>query len=170
MVTWQSGMPARASSALRFAPCSLLFGFPSMRSSQRKSRRKIGYSQSSRAAIRASKISPRAPRARLRRGKEYCHRVSICRGQRRPIPTLAAELVQLNVDEHRYGSPQRTRAAKNATKTIPIVMASDATLSGTGLSLLARPGGNITGLVNLLAGLSGKRLELLKEAIPGSHG
>ena len=61
-----------------------------------------------------------------------------------------------------------TRAAKNATKTIPIVMASDADPVGNGfVASLARPGGNVTGLVNLLAGLSGKRLELLKEAIPG---
>ena len=61
-----------------------------------------------------------------------------------------------------------TRAAKNATKTIPIVMGSDADPIGNGfIASLARPGGNITGLTNLITGLSGKRLQILKEAIPG---
>jgi putative ABC transport system substrate-binding protein len=61
-----------------------------------------------------------------------------------------------------------TRAAKNATKAIPIVMASDADPVGTGhVASLARPGGNITGLTTFAIGLSGKRLEILREAIPG---
>src|SRR4030095_10556032 len=58
---------------------------------------------------------------------------------------------------------------KNATKTIPIVMASDGDPVGNRfVGSLARPGGNITGLTNLLAGLSGKRLEVLRDAIPGT--
>jgi ABC-type uncharacterized transport system substrate-binding protein len=84
------------------------------------------------------------------------------------VPKLAAELVQLNVEIIVTDGTNVTRAARNATKTIPIVMASDADPVGNGfVASLARPGGNVTGLVNLLAGLSGKRLELLKEAIPG---
>jgi ABC-type uncharacterized transport system substrate-binding protein len=84
------------------------------------------------------------------------------------VPKLAAELVQLNVEIIVTDGTNVTRAARNATKTIPIVMASDADPVGNGfVASLARPGGNVTGLVNLIAGLSGKRLELLKEAIPG---
>ena len=89
-------------------------------------------------------------------------------GKEDRVPKLAAELVQLNVEIIVTDGTNVTRAAKNATKTIPIVMASDADPVGNGfVASLARPGGNVTGLVNLLAGLSGKRLEILKEAIPG---
>ena len=60
-----------------------------------------------------------------------------------------------------------TRAAKEATTTIPIVMAQDPDPVGNGfVASLARPGGNITGLSSLIADLSGKRLELLKEILP----
>ena len=84
------------------------------------------------------------------------------------LPNLAAELVRLNVEIIVTDGTNVTRAAKNATKTIPIVMASDADPIGNGfIASLARPGGNITGLINLLTGLSGKRLEVLKETIPG---
>ena len=88
-------------------------------------------------------------------------------GKEELVPKLAAELVQSNVEIIVTDGTSVTRAAKNATKTIPIVMASDADPVGNGfVASLAHPGGNVTGLVNLLAGLSGKRLELLKEAIP----
>jgi putative tryptophan/tyrosine transport system substrate-binding protein len=84
------------------------------------------------------------------------------------LADLAGELVRLKVDVIVTDGALVTRAAKNATKTIPIVMASDADPIGRGYIVsLARPGGNITGLTNLVTGLSGKRLELLKEAIPG---
>ena len=84
-------------------------------------------------------------------------------------PELAADLVRLKGDIILVaGGTQPTRAAKNATKTIPIVM--------TGLGLdpvkaglvesLARPGGNVTGLTTLNSEIGGKRLELLKEAVP----
>jgi putative ABC transport system substrate-binding protein len=85
------------------------------------------------------------------------------------FPELAAELVRLKV----YiivvsgGDPQ-TQAAMNATKTIPIVMLGagvDPVKAGL-IESLARPGGNVTGLTNLAGELSGKRLELLKEAVP----
>jgi ABC-type uncharacterized transport system substrate-binding protein len=81
---------------------------------------------------------------------------------------LAAELVHLNVEVIVTDGTDMTRAAKNATMTIPIVMASDGNPIENGfVASLARPGGNITGLTNLLSELSGKRLEVLKEAIPG---
>jgi putative ABC transport system substrate-binding protein len=85
------------------------------------------------------------------------------------LPELAAELVRLKVDIIVAAGPNRTiQTAKNATKTIPIVMigyGSDPVEAGF-VESLARPGGNITGLTNLQIELSGKRIELLKEAVP----
>jgi len=83
------------------------------------------------------------------------------------LPALAAELVRLKVDVIVTGGPQSTRAAKEATVTIPIVMAFDNDPVGNGfVASLARPGGNITGLSTLYPEISGKQLELLKEIVP----
>ena len=83
------------------------------------------------------------------------------------LPVLAAELVRLKVDVIVTGGSGATRPAKEATSTIPIVMAQDPDPVGNGfVASLARPGGNITGLSTLSPELSGKRLELLKEIIP----
>jgi len=82
-------------------------------------------------------------------------------------PALAAELVRLKLDVIVTGGPQSTRAAKEATITIPIVMAFDNDPVGNGfVASLARPGGNITGLSTLYPEISGKQLELLKEIVP----
>ena len=83
------------------------------------------------------------------------------------LPALAADLVQSKVDVIVTGGPASTRPLKEATSTIPIVMAQDPDPVGNEfISSLARPGGNITGLSTLAPELSGKRLELLKEIIP----
>ena len=83
------------------------------------------------------------------------------------MPSLVAELVQLKVDVVVVSALPAIRAAKQATKTIPIVMVTTQDPVATGLvDSLARPGGNITGLTRLTRDLSGKRLELLKEAVP----
>src|SRR5215475_11750499 len=90
-------------------------------------------------------------------------------GKRDRAPELAAELVRLKVDIIVVASgDQWIRAAKNATKTIPIVMMGQGTdpVSAGHVESLARPGGNVTGLTNLNRELGGKRLELLKEAVP----
>jgi putative tryptophan/tyrosine transport system substrate-binding protein len=82
-------------------------------------------------------------------------------------PSLVAELVQLKVDVLVVGGPGGLSAAKQATKTIPIVIVTQADPVGSGyIDSLARPGGNITGLTRLTRELSGKRLELLKEVVP----
>jgi putative ABC transport system substrate-binding protein len=79
----------------------------------------------------------------------------------------AAELVRLKVDVIVTGGATDTRAAKEATSTIPIVMTNDNDPVGTGMvASLARPGGNITGLASLSPELRGKLLELLKEILP----
>ena len=83
------------------------------------------------------------------------------------LPALAAELVSLKVDIIVTAGPSVTRAAKEATNTIPVVMAFDSDPVGNGfVASLARPGGNITGLATFAPELSGKRLELLKEVVP----
>ena len=85
----------------------------------------------------------------------------------RRLPELAAELVRLKVDVILCSSTPPVLAAKKATNTIPIVMASSGDAVATGLvASLARPGGNITGLTTLSAELAGKRLEILKEIVP----
>jgi putative ABC transport system substrate-binding protein len=83
------------------------------------------------------------------------------------LPGLAAELVRLKVDIIVSGGPTATRSVKEATSTIPIVMAFDNDPVGSGFVVsLARPGGNITGLSTLAPEISGKQLELLKEIVP----
>jgi putative ABC transport system substrate-binding protein len=83
------------------------------------------------------------------------------------LPSLAAELVRLHVDVIVSAGPGDTRAAKNLTSTIPIIMAQDSDPVGNGfVASLARPGGNITGLSTLAPEISGKRLELLYETVP----
>lgn len=88
-------------------------------------------------------------------------------GKHDRLPNLAADLVRLKVDIIVTDSSPAARAAQKATKTIAVVMAASGDPIGTGLvASLARPGGNITGLTHLSPALSGKRLELLKEAFP----
>ena len=85
------------------------------------------------------------------------------------LPELAAELVRLKVDLIVVsGGDPEIRAAKNATKTIPIVMVGVGTdpVKAGFVESLARPGGNVTGITNLGRELGGKRLELFKEAVP----
>jgi putative ABC transport system substrate-binding protein len=87
-------------------------------------------------------------------------------GKSEHVSALAAELVRLKVDVIVTDGSNSTRRAKEATSTIPSVMAQDVDPVGRGIvASLARPGGNITGLSNLATELSGKRLELLKETV-----
>ena len=88
-------------------------------------------------------------------------------GKAERLPALLDELVRLKVDVIVTSGPTPTRAAKEATVTIPIVMTWDYDPVGNGfVSSLARPGGNITGLSTLAPEISGKQLELLKEIVP----
>jgi ABC-type uncharacterized transport system substrate-binding protein len=89
-------------------------------------------------------------------------------GKSERIPSLVTELIQLKVDVFVTDALSATRVAKKETKTIPIVINVPDDPVGLGLvDSLARPGGNITGLSRLGRELSGKRLELLTEAVPG---
>ncbi|HEX7233028.1 MAG TPA: ABC transporter substrate-binding protein [Candidatus Binatia bacterium] len=89
-------------------------------------------------------------------------------GQSNRYASLVTELLQLKVDVLVVRALPSIRAAKQATQTIPIVMVTTQDPMATGLiDRLAQPGGNVTGLTTLQRELSGKRLELLKEVLPG---
>jgi putative ABC transport system substrate-binding protein len=102
-------------------------------------------------------------------GKNLAIEYRYAEGKRERFAALSAELVRLKVDVILVaGGDAVARAAAGATKTIPIVMTgggADPVDSGL-VKSLARPGGNVTGLTNRTADLSGKRLELLKEVVP----
>jgi len=100
-------------------------------------------------------------------GKDIVIEYRAAEGKLDPLPALAAELVRLKVDVIVTSGPSVTRAVKEATTTIPIVMGFDTDPVGNGfVASLARPGGNITGLSVVSPELSGKQLELLKEIVP----
>jgi ABC-type uncharacterized transport system substrate-binding protein len=102
-------------------------------------------------------------------GQNIANEYRYAEGKVDRFPELAAELVRLKVDIIVVAGGNRIiLAAKNATKTIPIVMVGagiDPVEAGL-VESLARPGGNVTGITNLTRELGGKRLELLKEAVP----
>jgi putative ABC transport system substrate-binding protein len=131
---------------------------------------RIGFLSASSAAPLSSRIE--AFRQGLRElgygeGKNILIDWRFAEGKPDRLSELAAELVRLKVDVIVTGGPQSTRSAKEATSTIPIVMAQDSDPVGSGfVASLARPGGNITGLSTLAPEISGKQLELLKEIVP----
>jgi putative ABC transport system substrate-binding protein len=100
-------------------------------------------------------------------GKNIVIEYRYAEGKSDRLSALAAELVRLKVDIIATTGPASTGSAKQATATIPIVMANDDDPIGSGFAAsLARPGGNITGLSTLSPELSGKQLELLREIVP----
>jgi ABC-type uncharacterized transport system substrate-binding protein len=89
-------------------------------------------------------------------------------GKKEGLPELAADLIRQKVDLIVTTVTLDTRAARNATAEIPIVMVAVGDPVATGfVGSLARPGGNITGLSQMTPDLSGKRLELLQQIVPG---
>src|SRR5262245_22445101 len=101
-------------------------------------------------------------------GKNIVIEFRSAEGEPDRVPSLVAELVHLKVDVFVSQATGGILAAKQATQTIPIVMLTVQDPVQRGLiDSLARPGGNITGLIRLTVELSGQRLELLKEVIPG---
>ena len=149
--------------SLLLAPCS------SAAVQQPKRVFHIGYLSGGSAAARDSRFALALREIGYVEGQNTATEYRYAEGQLDRLPALAAELVRLNVDIIvAAGADTVARAAKNATKTIPIVM------SGQGIDPveaalvenLARPGGNVTGLTNLTGELGGKRLELFKQAVP----
>jgi putative tryptophan/tyrosine transport system substrate-binding protein len=100
-------------------------------------------------------------------GKNIVVEYRSAEGELDRVPELAAELVRLKVEVIVTSGPSVTRAVKEATTTIPIVMGFDTDPVGNGfVASLARPGGTITGLSVVSPEISGKQLELLKEIVP----
>ena len=100
-------------------------------------------------------------------GKNIAIEYRYAEGKINRLPLLAAELVKLKVDVIVTTAEMGARAARQATKTTPIVLTTGADLVKSGLAeSLAKPGGNVTGLSVLEEDLSGKRLDILKEAFP----
>jgi putative tryptophan/tyrosine transport system substrate-binding protein len=153
--------------------CAMLFALcVSAEAQQPRKVPRIGYLSSVDAARESSRSE--AIRLALRElgyieGQNIAIEYRDTEGKRDRFPELAAELVRLKVDIIVVaGGGTWVRAAKNATKTIPIVMVgvgADPVEAGL-VESLARPGGNVTGITLLSADLGGKRLELLKEAVP----
>jgi putative ABC transport system substrate-binding protein len=101
-------------------------------------------------------------------GRDYAVEYRSADGQPTRFPELAADLVRLRVDLIVTRGTPAARATQQATTTIPIVMAAIGEALGSGVvASLARPGGNVTGLSAFVMELAGKRVELLKELIPG---
>ncbi|HEY1232274.1 MAG TPA: ABC transporter substrate-binding protein [Candidatus Binatia bacterium] len=149
--------------------CALLLALCSSAEAQQKLPR-IGFLFGFSPAVNADRID--AFRRGMRElgyseGKNILIEYRYAEGDRERLRELATELVRLRVDLIVSGGPAVTRPAKEATRTIPIVMAQDTDPVGNGfVASLARPGGNITGLSALAPEISGKRLELLKEIVP----
>ena len=100
-------------------------------------------------------------------GKNISIEYRYAEGHADRVPALAAELVRHKVDVIVTSTPTDTLPAKEATRTIPIVMASGTDPVHLGIAgSFARPGGNVTGLAQIVTELAGKRLELLKEIVP----
>ena len=151
--------------------CSMLLALCSPAEEQQpKKVPRIGYLSTSDPARESAR--PQGVRLALRElgyieGQNIAIEYRDAEGKRDRLPELAAELVRLKVDIIVVGGPS-VQAAKNATKTIPIVMwgtGIDPVMAGL-VESLARPGGNVTGLTILTGELGGKRLELFKEAVP----
>jgi len=157
----------------RRAFCSMLLALPiPARAQQPKKVPRIGYLSPFDSAIESARAE--AVRLALRErgyieGQNIAIEFRYGEGKRDRLPSLAAELVRLKVDIIvAAGGTATVRTAKNATKTIPIVMVGagiDPVEAGL-IDSLAHPGGNVTGVTNLATDLGGKRLELLKEAVP----
>jgi len=156
---------------IHFLICAMLlaFGFPAHAQQPTKIPR-IGYLNANFPTTNPVRIE--AIRQGLRElgyveGKNIVIEWRYAEGKSIRLPALAAELVRLKVGVIVTSASVETRAAKEATSTIPIVMTNDNDPVGSGfVASLARPGGNITGLSTLAPELSGKRLELLKEIVP----
>jgi len=153
--------------------CALLFALCAFAEAQQpKKVPRIGYLSSGDSASESARSE--SIRLALRalgyiEGQNIAIEYRYTEGKRDKSPELATELVRLNVDVIvAAGGDSVIRPARFTTKTIPIVMVgtgSDPVEAGF-VESLAHPGGNITGVTNLSGQLGGKRLELLKEALP----
>ena len=131
---------------------------------------RVGFLGNSTAALEANLVGPFREGLRERgyvEGRDLTIEYRWAEGQYDRFPALIAELIALKVDIIVTAGTPAALAVKRATTTIPLVMVAVGDPVGTGLvESLARPGGNLTGLVSIAPDLEGKRLELLTEIVP----
>src|SRR5262245_46861505 len=154
-----------------FALCALLFALcGSVDAQQQEKIFRIGFLDNSTAS--GSAVLVDAFRQELSKlgwieRKNIAVEYRVTEQKNESLPELAAELVRLKVDLIVVTSTAPALAAKSVTATIPIVMTLSADPVGAGLvASLARPGGNVTGNSTLATEVNGKRLEILKDAVP----
>ena len=165
---------SKSNTALCLALCVMLFAlcFPVEAQQARKVHR-IGFLIPGSSSTFSARID--ALRQGLRElgyveGKDIVIEYRYAEGKLERLANLAAELIRLKSDLIVSAGSEATAAAKNATKEIPIVMTNGGDVVRLGfVTSLARPGGNITGLISNPYELLGKRMELLKEAVPKTN-
>ena len=167
----KSGRTSMTKKIIFLALCSLLFAPCSAVEAQQAGKIfRVGFLERSTAS--GTEVLLTAFRQELSKlgwveGKDVTFEFRFADQIRERLPDLAADLVRTKIDVIVAGGSGPTSAAKQATETIPIVMAQDADPVANGfVASLARPGGNITGLSALSTGLNTKRLEILKDALP----
>jgi putative ABC transport system substrate-binding protein len=161
---------SKRAKAFGFAVYTLLFAFCSAGAQQSEKIFRIGFldvSTASGMAVLIDAFREELSKLGWTEGKNFTIEYRFTEGKNDRLPELAADLVRSEVDLIVVTGGPAPVAAKKATTTIPIVMASGGDPVGAGLvSSLARPGGNVTGLSSLNPELNTKRLEILKDAIP----
>jgi putative ABC transport system substrate-binding protein len=163
-------MIAKAFIIVAAFPLSVLITPSATQAQQRSHVPRIGYLGTSSASLEPELV--KAFREGLRdrgyvEGQNILIEYRWAEGNYQRFPSLVADLVTQKVDLILTAGTPGALAAKHATQTIPIVMTVTGDAIGAGLvSSLARPGGNITGLTTMVPDLEGKRLEILKEALP----
>jgi putative ABC transport system substrate-binding protein len=146
---------------LLLAPCS------SAEAQQPKKIHRIGLLSSTRSGPITEEFRQALQALGFNEGKNIVIEYRYAEGKDDRLPELAAELVSLNVDLIVVVSTQAAIAAKQASTTIPIVMAISGDVVGTGvIKSLSHPGGNVTGMTTYSPEVNGKRLALLKETFP----
>jgi len=153
---------------IRVALCTLLLALCSCtKAEQPKKVHRIGYLSATRSGPITEVFRQALQAYGFNEGKNIAVEYRYAEGNLDRLPVLAAELVSLKVDLIVVVSGQAASAAKQATTTIPIVMAISGDVVGTGvIKSLSHPGGNVTGMTTYHPEVNGKRLALLKETFP----
>ena len=153
-----------------FALAALLFAINSPAEAQVKGKPKVGVLTPAERQWEGAAFREALRGLGYIEGSNISIDVRSAEGKLERMPELAAALVNSDVDVILSVNTPGARAAIEATKTVPIVMTAIGDPVGLGLvTSLARPGGNVTGLSNMSGDLAGKRLELLKEAVPAAR-
>src|SRR5215475_11017170 len=143
----------------------LLLGSPSLAPAQTERLPKVGYLGFG-AAVPPTHFQNRIKELRWSEGKDLIVEYRFAGGQAGELPRLARELVDAKVDVIMAVGDEAIVAAKNATRTVPIVMVACDAVSTGFVASLARPGGNLTGVTCLTSELMPKRMAVFRELLP----